>query len=316
MSAPSQRPFQTIDATLARQRFEHAVAAPEAFAAYRDAAFLLREVAHRMLERLDYVKLDPALVIDAGCGIGHALAGLRARFPSAQLVAVDFAMAMLRRARHKDGPAGRIALPEWLLRLLPPGDRNRPQFVAADFGRLPLRDAGVDCIWSNLALHWHDDPSQVFAEWHRALRTGGLVQFSLLGPDTLRELRSACARLPGTHVHPFIDMHDIGDMLVNAGFADPVMDMEMITLTYREPAQLIAELKALGATNAGVQRGRGLTGRGGWTGMLSAYEALRRDGMVPATFEIIYGHAWKPAPRAGRDGVAVVRVEDIGRLRR
>ncbi|MEO8133561.1 MAG: malonyl-ACP O-methyltransferase BioC [Betaproteobacteria bacterium] len=316
MSAPPPRPSSTIDAALARRRFGRAVATPAAFAAYRDAAILQREVARRMLERLDYVRLDPALVIDAGCGVGHALPGLRGRFPAARLLAVDFALPMLLRARAAANAEQRIHVPDWLRRLLPAAGEHRQHALAADFGRLPLRDASVDCIWSNLALHWHDDPASLFAEWHRVIKTGGLVQFSLLGPDTLRELRSACAHLPGVRVHPFIDMHDIGDMLVHAGFADPVMDMEVITLTYRTTDQLLAELRALGAANASAERPRGLTGVRGWAAMRAAYDTLRSDGTLPATFEIVYGHAWKPAPRAGRDGVAVVRVEDIGRRRR
>jgi malonyl-CoA O-methyltransferase len=296
-----------LDLAQVRRRFARAAAAPEDYEAYEKASVLQQEVARRMLERLEYLRLAPGLVIDAGCGTGHALKGLLGRFPDARLLAVDTALTMLARARYA---AGASAVPAWMRRWLSSGP---VQPVAADFDRLPLPDSSIGCIWSNLALHWAADPSATFAEWRRVLVTEGLVLFSTLGPDTLKELRTAWGEAGGAHVHPFIDMHDVGDMLVHAGFADPVMDMETITLTYRDLDGLFADLRATGSTNAHVARSRGLAGKDAWRTMRAAYEAMRRDGALPATFEIIYGHAWKPQPRPGRDGVAVVRVEDIGR---
>ena len=276
-------------------------------AAYDGAAALFREVERRMLERLEVVRLEPEVVVDAGCGSGHALPGLEARFPQAQIVALDHSLPLLARAVPARG-----TLPQWLQRIL---SSRRVAPVAGDFGRLPFRDASVGCIWSNLALHWSNDLPAALVEWSRVLRTGGLAQFSALGPDTLHQLRGAWGRGEARRVHRFTDMHDIGDMLVAAGFADPVMDMETITLTYRKLGDLVADLRATGSTNARGDRMRGLTGKNRWRAMSDAYEALRRDGVLPATFEIIYGHAWKPPGRAGKDGVAVVRVEDIGRRR-
>ena len=293
-----------LDQALARRRFARAAASP---AAYDHAAALHREVARRMLERLDYIKLTPRYVVDAGCGPGHALKGLALRFPDARLIAVDASLAMSARARNAMANA---AIPGWMRRWLGSGPVVP---LVADFERLPLTDAGIGCIWSNLALHWARDPAATFVEWRRVLVTEGLVMFSMLGPDTLKELRTAWAKAGGAHVHPFIDMHDVGDMLVHAGFADPVMDMETITLTYRDLDGLFADLRATGTTNAHLARSRGLTGKSAWKSMRDAYETMRRDGTLPATFEVIYGHAWKPQPRPGRDGVAVVRVEDIGR---
>jgi malonyl-CoA O-methyltransferase len=290
-----------------RRRFARAAAGPEACAAYDKASVLQHEVARRMLERLEYVRLAPALVIDAGCGTGHALKGLLSRFPDARLLAVDFALPMVARARYATLPG---AIPGWMRRWL---SFTAVQPVAADFGRLPLPDSSAGCIWSNLALHWAADLPATFAEWRRVLVTEGLVLFSMFGPDTLKELRAAWGKAGGVHVHSFIDMHDVGDMLVHAGFADPVMDMETITLTYRDLDGLFADLHATGSANSHVARSRGLTGRHAWAAMRAAYEPLRREGALPATFEIIYGHAWKPQPRPVRDGVAVVRVEDIGR---
>ena len=290
-----------------RRRLARAAGSPRA---YEHAAVLQREVGRRMLERLEYIKLAPRVVIDAGCGAGYGLKGLAARFPEARLLALDRVPALLPLARQALGAA---AIPGWMRRWLPSGPVEP---VAADFDQLPLADGSTGCIWSNLALHWATDPGVTFAEWHRVLEVDGLVLFSMLGPDTLKELRAAWRAAGGHHVHPFIDMHDVGDLLVHAGFADPVMDMETITLTYRDLDGLFADLRATGSTNAHPARSRGLTGKAAWRTMRSAYEATRREGTLPATFEIIYGHAWKPQPRPGRDGVAVVRVEDIGRRSR
>ena len=283
-----------------------------------------------MAERLEYVKLTPEVVVDAGCGIGDAHPLLERRFPDARLVGVDPVVGLL-----ELGPRSRVIamLPKSWKQGWPFGaGAGRPAVVAADFEHLPFTGQSIGCIWSNLALQGVDDPVAVFAEWHRVLRAEGLVMFSTLGPDTLKELRAAWSESgrpaaaavtdgrvvpsrPAPHVHPFIDMHDIGDMLVHAGFADPVMDMETITLTYRELDSLFADLRGAGAANSHTARARGLTGRARWAAMRRAYEAMRDGETLPATFEIIYGHAWKPEPRArpDADGVARVRIEDIGR---
>ena len=141
------------------------------------------------------------------------------------------------------------------------------------------------------------------------LRAGGLVTFSTFGPDTLRELRAAFAGVDRhSHVSRFVDMHDIGDMLVAAGFADPVMDMEHVTLTFESPAALLSELKAIGATNRTRGRPRGLTGRARFARVTAALEKLRDNGRIPATFEVVYGHAWKGEPRTTPEGHAIVRI--------
>ena len=145
------------------------------------------------------------------------------------------------------------------------------------------------------------------------LRVGGLLTFTTFGPDTLRELRAAFAGVDrATHVSRFIDMHDLGDMLVNTGFAEPVVDMEKLTLTYADATALMRDLKAIGAHNATLGRPRGLTGRARWQRMLEALETFRRDDRLPATFEVVYGHAWKPEPRVSADGRAIVRFEPRG----
>ena len=204
-----------------------------------------------------------------------------------------------------------------LRRLLPAalsGPAHAPWFVCGDLNALPLRGVAFDLVWSNLVLQWVNDLPRVFAEMRRVLKVGGLFTFTTFGPDTLREIRSAFARADGhTHINRFVDMHDIGDMLVHAGFADPVMDMEQITLTYADPEALVRELKRLGATNATRGRPHGLMGRGRWQKMLAALDAKRRDGRVPATFEVVYGHAWKGEPKRTADGHPIVKLQRPGR---
>ena len=279
-----------------------------------------------MAERLAVMKLAPDVVVDAGAGSGHALGRLAARFPAAAVVAIDIdreqsrisAQSQNQGALAKVTGLGRnygLRVPQWLRQLT---SRTHVHAVTGDFRRLPFAEASIGCLWSNLALQWDDDPAATFVEWHRVLEVEGLLLFSTLGPDTLKELRAAWRgsglTVEKAHVHPFIDMHDIGDMLVHAGFADPVMDMETITLTYADLDGLISDLRSAGAGNSHIDRPRGLTGKLQCRRMREGYEALRNDGRLPATFEIVYGHAWKPRPRAGTDsdGVARLRIEDIG----
>jgi len=227
-------------------------------------------VAARMAQRLDYVKLAPRRILDAGSGPPRRL--FRERYPQAQVVAVDFALAMLRSGKRK---------------LF---ERNRPQAVCADLERLPLADGAVDLVWSNMALHWLADPLAAFREFARSLAPEGLLMFSTLGPDTLKELRAAAGE---ARVHVFHDLHDLGDMLLAAGFAAPVMDMEMLTLAYPAAEGLLNDLRESGQTNARGDRPRGLAGK--------AFGArLRRALAAHASFEVVYGHAWKPAALSSR----------------
>jgi malonyl-CoA O-methyltransferase len=175
---------------------------------------------------------------------------------------------------------------------------------------LPLRSATIDLAWSNLALQWVNDTERAFAEFHRVLAPGGLLMFSTFGPDTLKELRAAFSNVDRhSHVSRFIDLHDIGDILVRCGFADPVMDMEPFTLTYSDVRALMHDLKAIGAHNVTRERPRGLTGRARLAAVTVAYEPLRRDGKLPATFEVVYGHAWKPQPRVTASGKLIIDIK-------
>jgi malonyl-CoA O-methyltransferase len=282
-----------VDARQARRAFERAARKGI------DAAVLQSEVERRMLERLEYVRLVPRRVLDAGCGAGRGLELLRRRYPDADLLGVDFAHAALRSASRSGSLAARLR------RLL--GGAGRAH-VCADVSRLPFASGAFDLVWSNLALAWVEDPLAALREFRRTLVPGGLLMFSSYGPDTLRELKSAfSAASPARRVHSFVDMHDVGDALVACGFAVPVMDVETITLTYERVEDLARDLKASGQTCAAGDRSRALTGRGTWQRMLAAYESGRRNGRLPATIEVVYGHAWKGEPRVAADGRQIVK---------
>ena len=251
---------------------------------------LQREVAERLLTHLDPMRLAPRVLVDIGCGTGAALAALAERFPAARTVGLDIAQSMLELAARRT--------PVWrrLLRA------RRPALVCADAEQLPLAGGCAQLAFSNLTLQWCR-PEAVFAEVARILEPGGLFIFSTFGPDTLRELRAAFAAVDRhEHVNAFVDMHDLGDALVHASLADPVMEMEMITIEYASVEAIARDLKAIGAHNVLPGRPRGLSGRGRWRRLAEHYERHRRDGALPASWEVIYGHAWKVAPRRLADG--------------
>lgn len=284
-----------IDKRAVRRSFERAAGR------YDAAAVLQHEVCGRMLERLQYIKHETRVILDAGSGTGNAVPGLLGRFPGARLVVLDLAHAMLQRAR---------ARLRWWQTL--PGRDTRLHALCGDLENLPLAPGSVDLVWSNLALQWMTDLPRALREMHRALGPGGLLMFSTFGPDTLKELRAAYAGTDErTHVSRFVDMHDIGDMLVAGGYADPVMDMERMTLTYENVRALMHDLKAIGAHNATQGRPAGLSGRRLLDRVERNYEVLRRDGRLPATFEIVYGHAWKPEVRKSPTGHRVIGIEPV-----
>jgi malonyl-CoA O-methyltransferase len=229
-----------------------------------------------MLERLDYMKIAPRRILDAGSGPGRDAARLARRYKGARVVALDFSPAMLRAGRR---------------RLL-----ERRDFVAGDLTRLPIAANAMDFVWSNMALHWADAEAAL-REFARVLAPEGLLMFSTLGPDSLKELRAAAG---AGRVHAFVDMHDLGDLLVAAGFTAPVMDMELITFSYEDARRLLGDLRASGQTSAREDRPRGLAGREFLTRVTSTTGTR-------ATFEVVYGHAWKGAPRKLADGRDIVR---------
>jgi malonyl-CoA O-methyltransferase len=264
---------------------------------YDAAAVLHAEVRENLLQRLQLVTLVPRVVLDAGAATGLGSRALKRRYPKAQVLALDWSHQMLMMAGKQKS---------WL----------RPfERICADAQALPLRDGSVDLVVSNLMLQWCD-PDTVFAEFRRVLTPAGLLSFSSFGPDTLRELRTAWGQVDThSHVHQFIDMHDLGDALVRAGFAAPVLDVERFTVQYLNVGKIAADLKATGAHNSTAARAKGLTGPRRFAAMQAAYEQFRQDGRLPATYEVVFGHAWAPAHAARRGAAASgsVSLEEIKR---
>jgi len=266
-TGPSDGP---IDKSAARRSFERAAVS------YDHAALLQREIATRLLERLAYFRLQPRRVLDLGCGTGGALPALRARYPAAQLIGLDFALSMLARARPRAAPPAHL--------------------LCADLDALPLAAGTCELIFASAALQWSNDLARCCAALRRALAPGGVLLFATFGPDTLRELRDAWAAVDdAAHVNPFWDLHDLGDVLLRAGFVDPVVDVERLMLTYPSLRALMADLKAIGAHNPLRVRRRTLTGRQRFAALERAYEPLRRDGRLPSTWEVVYGTGWAGA---------------------
>ena len=266
------------------------------------AQFLYGEIAQRMLQRLSYIRVSPDLLLDAGCGAGHAIEPLRARYPAAGYMGVDHCATLLdvARARH----AGKRGLWNRL--------RNNPvpktEFMCADMATIPLPPEQADLIWSNMALHWHDQPHAVLAEWRRLLRPDGVVMFSCLGPATFKELRSALQSAGLETATPaFVDMHDFGDLLIESGFADPVMDQEILTLTYRTPEKLLEDLRHLGG-NPG--RGAGACDGGRCRGAQRRARPAGQRGRAGDPH--LHVHCSLPNVLVGRDG-AVRTMADGGR---
>ena len=249
---------------------------------YEQHAVLQKLVAERLLSRLDLIKLDPEWIIDAGSGVGMSARALKKKYRSARVVQIDLSRAMLFYSRKKSS--------RWF---------SGQYFVCADAERLPVPAAKIDLVFSNLVLHWCNDMNRVLAETRRVLRANGLYLFATLGAGTLRELRESWAHVDdGRHVHTFIDMHDVGDALVRAGLEGVVMESETITLNYQDCGRLMRDLKALGVNNADASRTRGLTGQHKMRRMIEHYEKYRVNGLLPASYEVSYGHAWAPAKHA------------------
>lgn len=285
-----------LDTRHVRHAFARAAASYDAHAA------LQAEVGVRLRENLAELIDSPRRILDLGCGTGRDAVALRWLFADAELIALDLALPMLASARRRCS-----------------GD---PRFAAAcaDAAALPLGDATLDLVHANLCLQWCGDPLAVFGELRRVLRPGGLLVFSTFGPDTLHELRDAFATVDGSpHVGRFIDMHDLGDTLLYAGFRDPVLVRENFTLTYPDPLALMRELRALGATNADATRRRTLTGKTHLRRVLAAYPSHDGDGRAIATFEAVYAQAFAPMPgqpvRTPGGDVASFSVDSLRRSR-
>lgn len=281
-------PPQTISKRKVRRAFDRAAES------YDDAALLQKEVCSRLLERLDYIRLTPRMILDAGAGTGEAVVPLMKRYKKTRLIVLDLSEQMLARALVHGS----------LLR--------RPEPVCADIEQLPFRANSFDLVFSNLTLQWCNDLPMTLQGLLRVLKPGGLLMFTTFGPDTLKELRACWHQLDNAvHVNQFTDMHDVGDALLQAGFVDPVMEAETITVQYRTIDQLMADLRAIGA-NATAQGGRsGLTTPSMLASLRQAYDAYRVDELLPASYEVVYGHAWKP--EVGRDNETGLRVDFTAR---
>ena len=271
-----------------------------AAAGYEQQAVLQRTVAERMVERLEVVRIKPDWVLDVGGGTGHAARLLSKRYPRARILLLDLSHEMLLEARRRA-----------------PRFFSHERYVQGGAEALPLSAASADMIFSSLTLQWCNKLDQVFREFRRILKVDGLVMLSTLGPDTLKELRRSWAEVDDDpHVHAFVDMHDLGDALIRAGFSSPVLDVERFTLTYKDLYALMRDLKALGASNRSMARRRGLTGKTSLAKLQQGYEHHRREGLLPATYEVVYGHAWVPEQDTRPQDGSTVATFPLAELRR
>ncbi|CAN8139791.1 Malonyl-(acyl-carrier protein) O-methyltransferase [uncultured Thiomicrorhabdus sp.] len=314
MSLPSHEQLQHVNRQHLKQHFSHA--APS----YDEAAILQKTVAERIDERLSLTTVEALRIADIGAGTGLLTEKLLARYPDADLFAVDLSEAMLQISKTRLQIERFTALKP-LNKLLPKFNQKLGvTLINADAFALPFADGSLDMITSNLMLQWCDDLDAVFQEFRRVLRPEGLLMFTTFGPDTLKELRQAwqMADVENQHVNHFIDMHDIGDALIRAGFGQPVMDVEHFTLTYDKPMGVIKDLKAIGATNASLNRKRGLMGKGKFQAMLNAYDELRHNGKINATYEVVHGHAWAAqevfkGPDRDRSGLVEISLDEFSK---
>ena len=303
-----------------------------------NADFLLREIERRAFERLDYIKLQPQVILDVGCGQGKGTMKLAQRFVQAQVIGMDQSPAMIAGCQRRyQAPTattnGLKSLANTVKRWLPSAKQASPQpvgqsiqWMCADSHQIPLPDASVDLIWSNCAMHWFADPREVIAQWRRILRPNGLLMFTSFGVQTLQELSALGAVLP-----TFQDMHDIGDQMQNQKFAEPVMDMETLHFTYQHAADVLRDVRAIGGnaigTNAAVtslnsaslggdssvgptfaaNHAKGLRGRA-----LKQQILANLVSVDCLTFEIVYGHAWAPAQKRLPEGYSPIEFRPRG----
>ncbi|MDQ2993868.1 MAG: methyltransferase domain-containing protein [Pseudomonadota bacterium] len=260
-------PIDVIAANKRRQR-----ASPT----YHAAAVVQREITDRLLERLDYMLIQPQAILELGEGL--ATEALQNRFPNATVVTKNIVEIF---------DASTHAL------------------------RLPCENASQQLIVANLVLHWCVDPKQVLTEIRRVLRADGVLLFSTMGPDSLRELRQAFAEVDNQHhVHEFLDMHDLGDVLQELGYVDPVVDMHTLRVKYPDVIDLCRDLQHLGASNVHLDRHRGLFGKKKWQRVLQAYRAQNNEGNVYASYELVFGLAWG-IRQLSRDGEVSIPLSSL-----
>lgn len=261
-----------IDKKLSRRSFDKAAQS------YDEAAVLQREVATRLTERLEYMLIEPKVILDVGVGTGYCSLDLVERYPTAQIIALDIAQAMLEQTREKLSA------------------NNNVNYLASDVEQIALADNSVDLVVSSLTLQWCNNFTKAFSELKRIIKPGGCILFTSFGPDALKELRHCWYKVDDDqHVNSFLDMHHVGDALLQAGFEDPVMDNETITVTYKDVYQIMRDLKTIGAHNVLNGRRHSLTGKNRLKAMVAEYETFRENDVLPMSYEIVYGHAWVAA---------------------
>ena len=246
---------------------------------YESSAVLQRNVCKELLQRLDLTSIKPSVILDVGCGTGWGTQDLLKKYKKAKVLSLDLSPEMLKQTKSKGG---------WL---------RKPTLICADAEEIPLQDESVDLIFSSLMLQWCDY-KKVFAEFKRLLKPDGLLMFSTFGPDTLKELKKSWEQVDShAHVNDFTDMHDLGDELIQAGLSEPVMDMDLLTLTYQDAMSVMVDLKSIGANtilkNQKKVAEQGLVTPGKLKKVISHYEQYRKNGVIPASYEVVYGHAWK-----------------------
>ncbi|MCD6055400.1 MAG: malonyl-[acyl-carrier protein] O-methyltransferase BioC [Gammaproteobacteria bacterium] len=241
---------------------------------YDEASVLQTITGEALIARLSLLKLNPRTILDLGAGTGKVTSALSQYYPKADVIALDLAEQLLKKIHSYDKNIGRIC-------------------AQAPF--LPVADHSVDFVFSNASLHWFGDLTVLFAEVQRVLTPNGLFLFSLWGTDTLFELKKAWQAVDQyIHVNSFYDMHNVGDALIFAGFTEPVLDVDHYTLTYSTLNDLFYDLKAMGSHNAAAARFQGLTGKGCFANLEASYEIYRQEEGLPATYEVIFGHAFAP----------------------
>lgn len=258
-----------------RQHFERAAET------YDASAVLQREVAKRLVDRLEYIKINPSTALDIGCGTGYITHDLLVRYPKANTVALDLAIRMAQKTQDSANKSWK----KWL---------SKPPAICADAEQLPIKPESIDLITSSLMLQWSNDLGNTFKGFHSTLAPNGLLMFTTFGPDTLKEMSQSWSEVDDQpHTSQFADMHEIGDALLQAGFINPVMDMEVITMTYSSVRQLMKDIKNIGASNTHSNRSKGLMGKDKLKRFEQAYDKYKtEEGLYPASWEIIYGHAW------------------------
>lgn len=260
-----------LDKSALKRQFDRAASS------YDVHAVLQREIESRLLERIAFQRADPKVILDLGCGTASASRELRVRYPQSSVVSLDWSMPMLEKFGQGE-PAGGLTP------------------LCADMHVLPFGPAAINLVFSSLALQWSYDLPAIFRELRRVMKADAMLVFSCYGPDTLIELKQSWRHVDDRqHVNDFPDMHDIGDELLAAGFREPVMDVERLTLQYPDVLSLMRELQALGERNVAVDRFKGLTGKNSLKSLLEAYEQFQNEGRYPASFEIIYGTAFAPS---------------------